>query len=1633
MKKRNLKNKVAVLLSASMTLAMLAPAMPVYAANSKLIFDFATKNPAVGNIVSNVEYSGSSGGTFKAVLTAANSNWRNSSDLVGLPYWGSTDLGDSANDFDPTKNVTNNNSSPWDVGMDLKGYKIKEWRNGKDNSTKVDRVEQPYFQNTDTAYYATLTDDGNNVASYWVTRRGKAGVYVPGVVDDPATPFKAGASISAKADVPTGYKLLNQSKADNGDGGKTIDIFDSQTPTPAANAQPPSGTAYAHANNVALDYSASQRSTINQAHNRDVVVNYRYDVDTDTKFSVNVWDVFFDGNGNEISRSKRTTLTKSVLDDLGTVGGFDATKINPSGSTPARYIKKGAGNVKYFYEGAAPDYTTPVSVVFSKKQKSGGSDGDFEAENMVDANMDLPNSAGKTFNINGNDEIVGKMINQKVDVYYNYQLNPAYFTNITVQYVDENGTNITGKVIAATKDSSYPGSAPRILDAYDASQAAMPYANGNELMVKVDSTLGINHVKIPVPKLKGYKFTAGDLSIESLDPGKWNANYSPQPPVITMQSGYAESEVWQTSSAADSVVLRVIYNMDAAELVKIIPQVGMGGELKVANASGVLEDYEPSVNASHQKYVNKEAGSSASTNKVTITAEDLPQPVPNSGYLFDKWVYVDGNTEFTQSDLPKDFEIPASSNASMKFKAVFVKDPTRYNTYHLESGDGYTQLIGDPNPSLLNVDSSGNPVDVHFSDLSANTDVGVGLILTSHPFGTNYNVVWYDSNNNVVYKVDSSNSVLEQDTRAIVNGETFRVYVESNAPAVAYNPQLENGAGGTPELLNSVTGEPQIVIDSANPSPLSSAIDYVVTDENGNVVQVIPGTDLLQNGGVIANNSSSSFLTPGNKYKVYTALRGSGATVGSPIPSTNVSSTPLDVTIPVAPTPLVTADDTNQGRAMIRITPTADNTEYALVDNDGNEVYPFTTPTSTGNGDNGTIEFRNLDPDTIYHVVPRAKGSGTSVADRMAAGAQLPVDTSNMGLGVSEFKVEVTTAHPGTDLISALKVDGETKQRSDFDAALSNIKKGKTVEIVAPLIDGLSNDYYTWRIVSPSGLNVSQGTGGTASSPANTRIVFTMPNGPVKLQIMYNDGVIWDPDNWTGDNASNKNIGVTIPNISVPAGSQMRITVKKDSVPANIKQTIADTLTEKYTAEYMFRIVVEQKDASGNWVEYTDPAGDISLDDVRINTGALDFSKNYMLHELATSSNAATLVKDNIGRNSSTSADPTYPGEFGQNMQAGKVYVFGYSKPLTYKVKVVDNSNNKLVASFDVPENHTVNDFASKYKNYVKTDNPDKNGITWKYVGLSSDKDSFVEYDANTRVTQDMTIYMFYSNDKDDRKKADDDLKAGIQNAKDQLAKITDPVKKAALQAAIDAAMAVLNKSNPRKATTAELKAALDALNQAVRDAGGTAYIPKDNDNKGGGGRHRGGGGSSGGGTGSAKGKSTGLRVGQDGNWELLNPAEATANPDNSKWVFNLASGGKVKGWAYLSYTYQGQTKSEWYHFGDDNTMNTGWLVDGGKWYYLSMDHNGFYGEMVKGWHFETQDNRWYYLNPSNGSMHTDWLKDGNEFYYLNPVATEQTWFYDSNTERWNYGDRGARSLGSMFQNENTPDGYHVNENGAWR
>ncbi len=78
-----------------------------------------------------------------------------------------------------------------------------------------------------------------------------------------------------------------------------------------------------------------------------------------------------------------------------------------------------------------------------------------------------------------------------------------------------------------------------------------------------------------------------------------------------------------------------------------------------------------------------------------------------------------------------------------------------------------------------------------------------------------------------------------------------------------------------------------------------------------------------------------------------------------------------------------------------------------------------------------------------------------------------------------------------------------------------------------------------------------------------------------------------------------------------------------------------------------------------------------------------------------------------------------------------------------------------------------------------------------------------------------------------------------------------------------------------------------------------------------------------------------------------------------------------------------------WYYFNENGYMATGWILDGGFWYYLHPTSDG-----------------------TQGYMYTDWNQIGGVWYYFNP----------------NIG--GPK--GSMLADTTTPDGYKVDANGAW-
>ena len=102
---------------------------------------------------------------------------------------------------------------------------------------------------------------------------------------------------------------------------------------------------------------------------------------------------------------------------------------------------------------------------------------------------------------------------------------------------------------------------------------------------------------------------------------------------------------------------------------------------------------------------------------------------------------------------------------------------------------------------------------------------------------------------------------------------------------------------------------------------------------------------------------------------------------------------------------------------------------------------------------------------------------------------------------------------------------------------------------------------------------------------------------------------------------------------------------------------------------------------------------------------------------------------------------------------------------------------------------------------------------------------------------------------------------------------------------------------------------------------------------------------------------------------------------EEKHWTFLNEKGNKLNGWIV--------SNGEWYYLDENGKMKTGWLLDNGKWYFLSTEMSAKTGRALTGW---------------------QWI-DGY-CYFFSMVD-------DS-------------SLGILYVNRMTPDGYHVNQSGQW-
>ncbi len=113
----------------------------------------------------------------------------------------------------------------------------------------------------------------------------------------------------------------------------------------------------------------------------------------------------------------------------------------------------------------------------------------------------------------------------------------------------------------------------------------------------------------------------------------------------------------------------------------------------------------------------------------------------------------------------------------------------------------------------------------------------------------------------------------------------------------------------------------------------------------------------------------------------------------------------------------------------------------------------------------------------------------------------------------------------------------------------------------------------------------------------------------------------------------------------------------------------------------------------------------------------------------------------------------------------------------------------------------------------------------------------------------------------------------------------------------------------------------------------------------------------------------------------------------SGEWVYADSDGALVSGWV--------KDGGQWYYLDPaSHVMATGWVADRGSWYYLTGS-----GAMAIGW--VNDGGTWYFLNAS-GKMATGWIKDRGTWYYLAPSGAMLTGTHVINGRTYVFDDSGA-------------------------
>lgn len=1203
----------------------------------------------------------------------------------------------------------------------------------------------------------------------------------------------------------------------------------------------------------------------------------------------------------------------------------------------------------------------------------------FVTSRIVEGTTD--NAANNVYGIDSNalmashGELHGKMPNQNVTIEYVLELDPSFTQTLAVNYLDGNTDTIVGGV------HHY---------------SPMQFPAGTVVAPATQNMTPGTGKEIPIPTVPGYTLAATQISA------------SPSSSFPNQAFNPAANKYTFDFNASGTI--NVIYTPDYSDT-SVWANVTFGG-----TANGTLA-------GSSTKHIQK--GTSPTVSSLVHGLN----PTPNSYYKFSGWFVGGGSGSSTPTGNRLDDESGVTDptiniTGDVKLIAKFEEDPAQWFDLTFVAG---------PHGSL-----SGSPALLH-QHVHAGTTFGS----LSKP------TVTADANYTFQHGgVDNWRNAADVQMTAsdmIAASQTFTAVFESTIP----DDNLLAIPNATGTVAANGTGAVKL-------TGVNDHRNYVLTDKDGNIVAVKTGSSL----------ASGDFapVELNKEYRVYevnntipTTLTGDINTVVN----SGDRSQPTSVTVPAAGSNATVGNDSaNAGQKTITVSPTAPNTEYSLIDANGN-VVPASTwvaPATPG----APIVFDNLDPNTTYTVVARPTGGSQTPQDQQPNGSVIVV---NGGSGSSTATQEYTLT-----LVNGAKATEQKRNGAVIaipDEHSVRFKAGDVIKIDVDLPAGKTFKEWKTLVGSVSGIFPTQMAqrvtmaAGSATISANyneplipnnggnedkASLDYTPKDGRFALDGEHDAALLAELINNPEDHGALTGTAPSLVTTPLP----VKYTVKfnrsavADSVQSDIRNQESDS-TNSMKFPWSMRVSIAREVNGVN-----KPVASASNATIKVRAHLEDSllgNTDYKLYKLAPGGTSYVDVTTDPSDLSAAS----FGGDFAFDAQEDDIFVLSYRK--AQKVVIKSQKDGSVNETLHVSNGGVMTDDPSYVgiRAALATYTDPHTGELFLFDHFAKGSVTGAAFADSDPVTRDLTVFAVYAPDP-----AWHDAKTNLTNEINRgNALLNNPNLTAAeladLTNQIAQAVGVNNKLNPGPTTTelnnehVDLKTLIDNILARINGTtptppspGPTPPSPTPNPGGGGGGSHGGGGGGGRGGsgsgrrgiTGSTTSTGTGNRVyqnGVEGNWVNFDSA-------NHGWYFDLGSGKRIKGtWADIAYNYDGKTKIYSYHFNADGVMDSGWWKnDQGVWYHLSTIHDGWFGSMDKGWYRDSADGSWYYLNLLTGSMQTGWQEINGIWYYLNPAAPAPTWDWDASQNRWVYGHRAGRPYGSMYANEVTPDGYHVDASGAW-